>query len=42
MLDAGLVDARPMISTRFGLDEINEAFRAAERRELIGAVITYT
>jgi S-(hydroxymethyl)glutathione dehydrogenase / alcohol dehydrogenase len=41
MLESGLIDAEPMISKRFSLDEISDAFSAVENRELIGAVITY-
>ena len=41
MLESGLLDAAPLISRRFPLDQIGEAFRAVEERELIGAVITY-
>jgi S-(hydroxymethyl)glutathione dehydrogenase/alcohol dehydrogenase len=41
MLEAGLVDAGPLVSKRFPLECINDAFRAVEDREVIGAVITY-
>jgi S-(hydroxymethyl)glutathione dehydrogenase/alcohol dehydrogenase len=41
MLEAGLVDPGPIVSRTFALDEVNDALRAAENRELIGGVITY-
>jgi S-(hydroxymethyl)glutathione dehydrogenase/alcohol dehydrogenase len=41
MLEAGLVDPGPIVTRTFTLDEVNDAFRAAENRELIGGVITY-
>ena len=41
MLEAGLVQAEPLVSKRFPLAQINDAFAAVESRELIGAVITY-
>jgi S-(hydroxymethyl)glutathione dehydrogenase / alcohol dehydrogenase len=41
MLESGLIDAGPLVSKLFPLAEINDAFRAVENRELIGAVITY-
>jgi S-(hydroxymethyl)glutathione dehydrogenase/alcohol dehydrogenase len=39
MLERGLVDAGPIVSRRFSLDEVNEAFRAAENREVLTGVI---
>jgi S-(hydroxymethyl)glutathione dehydrogenase/alcohol dehydrogenase len=39
MLEAGLVDAEPIVSRRLPLDEVNEAFRAAEAREVLTGVI---
>jgi S-(hydroxymethyl)glutathione dehydrogenase / alcohol dehydrogenase len=39
MLEAGLLDAVPLVSRRFALEEVNEALAAASRRELITAVI---
>ena len=39
MLEAGLLDAAPLVSRRFALEEVNEALAAASRRELITAVI---
>ena len=39
LLEAGLLDAAPLVSRRFALDEVNEALAAASRRELITAVI---
>jgi S-(hydroxymethyl)glutathione dehydrogenase / alcohol dehydrogenase len=41
MLEAGLVDAGPIVSRRFALDEINEAFRAAENHEVVTGVIQF-
>jgi S-(hydroxymethyl)glutathione dehydrogenase/alcohol dehydrogenase len=42
MMEAGLVDPGPIVSRRFSLDEINEAFRAAEAREVITGVVVFT
>jgi S-(hydroxymethyl)glutathione dehydrogenase/alcohol dehydrogenase len=39
MLDAGLLDAGPIVSRRFTLDEVNEALRAALAREVLTGVI---
>ena len=39
MLEAGLLDAEPLVSRRFALEEVNEALAAALSRELITAVI---
>ena len=39
MLEAGLLDAVPLVSRRFALEEVNEALTAASRHELITAVI---
>jgi S-(hydroxymethyl)glutathione dehydrogenase/alcohol dehydrogenase len=39
LLEAGLLDAEPLVSRRFALEEVNEALAAASRRELITAVI---
>jgi S-(hydroxymethyl)glutathione dehydrogenase / alcohol dehydrogenase len=39
MMEAGLLDAEPLIGRRFGLDEANEALQAALARELITGVI---
>jgi S-(hydroxymethyl)glutathione dehydrogenase/alcohol dehydrogenase len=39
MLEEGVVDARPIVSRTYGLDEINEAFRAADAREVLTGVI---
>jgi S-(hydroxymethyl)glutathione dehydrogenase / alcohol dehydrogenase len=41
MLEAGLVDPGPIVTRAFALDEVNDAFRAAEERDVIGGVITY-
>jgi len=41
MLEDGRLDAGPMITRRYALEQINDAFRAVEERELIGAVVTY-
>jgi S-(hydroxymethyl)glutathione dehydrogenase/alcohol dehydrogenase len=41
MLEAGLVDARPIVSRRWSLDEVNEAFRAAEAREVLTGVVAF-
>jgi hypothetical protein len=42
MLEAGLVDAARIVSRRFALEEINEAFRVAEAREVITGVVVPT
>jgi len=39
MLEAGLVDARPIVTRTYPLEEINEALRAAEARENLTGVI---
>jgi S-(hydroxymethyl)glutathione dehydrogenase/alcohol dehydrogenase len=39
LMESGLVDPRPIVSRRFALDEVNEAFRAAESREVITGVV---
>jgi Zn-dependent alcohol dehydrogenase len=39
MLEAGLLDAEPLVSRRFALEDVNEALAAALRRDLITAVI---
>ncbi len=39
MLELGQVDARPIVTGRFSLDEVNEAFRAAAAREMITGVV---
>ncbi len=39
MMEVGLVDAGPIVSRRFSLDEINEAFAAAEARDVITGII---
>ena len=39
MLEAGLLDAEPLVSRRFALEQVNEALAAALSRELITAVI---
>jgi Zn-dependent alcohol dehydrogenase len=39
MLEAGLVDPTPIISRRYTLDDVNEAFRAAAAREVITGVV---
>jgi hypothetical protein len=39
MLEAGLLDAEPLVSRSFALEEVNEALAAASSRELITAVI---
>jgi Zn-dependent alcohol dehydrogenase len=39
MLERGLVDARPIVSRLFALDEVNEAFRAAENCEVLTGVV---
>jgi S-(hydroxymethyl)glutathione dehydrogenase / alcohol dehydrogenase len=39
MLETGLIDAGPIVSRRFSLDEVNEAFRAAEAREVITGIV---
>jgi S-(hydroxymethyl)glutathione dehydrogenase/alcohol dehydrogenase len=40
MLEAGLVDAKPIVSRTYPLDEVNEAMRAAEERAVLTGVIT--
>ena len=39
MLEQGLVDAGPIVGRRFTLDEVNDAFRAAENREVLTGVV---
>jgi Zn-dependent alcohol dehydrogenase len=39
MMEDGVVDANPIVSRVFGLEEINEAFRAADAREVLTGVI---
>jgi S-(hydroxymethyl)glutathione dehydrogenase/alcohol dehydrogenase len=39
MMERGLVDPGPIVTRRYVLDEINEAFRAAEAREVITGVL---
>jgi threonine dehydrogenase-like Zn-dependent dehydrogenase len=39
MMAAGVLDAEPLVSRRFGLDEVNEALAAALDRDLITGVI---
>jgi S-(hydroxymethyl)glutathione dehydrogenase/alcohol dehydrogenase len=39
MLEDGLVDAAPIVSRTFALDEINEAFSAAKAREVLTGVV---
>jgi S-(hydroxymethyl)glutathione dehydrogenase / alcohol dehydrogenase len=41
MLESGVLDPGPLLSERFPLERIGDAFRAVENRDLIGAVITY-
>jgi Zn-dependent alcohol dehydrogenase len=41
MLESGLVDARPIVTRRYSLDEVNDAFRAAEAREVLTGVIAF-
>ena len=39
MMEDGLVDATPILSRRYPLEEINEAARAADAREVLSSVI---
>lgn len=39
LMEAGLVDPASIVDARFGLDEINEAFEAAYRREVLTGVV---
>ena len=39
MMEDGVVDAKPIISRRYPLEEINEAARAADAREVLSGVI---
>jgi Zn-dependent alcohol dehydrogenase len=41
MLEAGLVRAEPIVTARYTLDEVNEAFRAAEARENLTGVVEF-
>lgn len=41
LMQAGLVDPAPLVDRRFTLEEINDAFAAAEAREVLtGVVVT--
>jgi S-(hydroxymethyl)glutathione dehydrogenase/alcohol dehydrogenase len=40
LLARGLIDAHPIVSRRFGLDDINAAVSAAQAREVLSGVIT--
>jgi S-(hydroxymethyl)glutathione dehydrogenase/alcohol dehydrogenase len=39
MMERGLIDPRPIVSRTFSLDEVNEALRAAEEREVLTGVV---
>ncbi len=39
MMEAGLVDPRPIAGRRFSLDEVNEAFAAAEGRDVLTGIL---
>ena len=40
MIEDGLVDAEPIITTKYALDEINDALHASdEKRDLTGVIV---